>query len=140
MASQHADKWKQAKDREVGRLQENDVYDLISRAAMPFDHKVIGTRWIYKVKSNCTVKARLVVPGWSQRPGIGCGATFAPVCRIKRQRLLLAIYTRRDWDTHKLYIKNGFFQSEFDEEVLVNPAPGYGILEATTGIPMVIKV
>ena len=31
----------------MGRLKENDVYDLISRAAVPFNHKVIGTRWVY---------------------------------------------------------------------------------------------
>ena len=47
MESQHADKWKQAMDPEMGRLKENDVYDLISRAAVPFNHKVIGTRWVY---------------------------------------------------------------------------------------------
>ena len=57
-------------DQEMDRLKENDVYDLISRAAVPFNHKVIGTRWVYKVKSDFTFKARLVVQGWSQRPGI----------------------------------------------------------------------
>ena len=44
MASQHADKWKQAMDQDIGGLKENDVYDLISRAAVPFNHKETGTR------------------------------------------------------------------------------------------------
>ena len=96
MESQHADKWKQAMDQEMGRSKENDVCDLISRAAVPFNHKAIGTRWVYKVKIDFTFKARLVVRGWSQRPDIDCGATFAPVCRIESQRLLLAISTQHD--------------------------------------------
>ena len=52
MKSQHADKWKQAMDQEMGKLKENDVYDLISRADVPFNHRVIGTRCVYKVKSD----------------------------------------------------------------------------------------
>ena len=86
--------------QEMGRLKENDVYDLISRAAVPFNHKVIGTRWAYKVKSDFTFKSRRVVQGWPQRPGIDCGAMFAPVCRIESQRLLMAISTQHDWDIY----------------------------------------
>ena len=83
-------------DQEMRRLKENDVYHLNSRAVVPFNHKVIGTRWVYKIESDVTFKARLLVQGWSQRPGIDCGATFAPVCRIESQCLLLAISTQHD--------------------------------------------
>ena len=78
--------------------------------------------------------------GWSQRPGIDCGATFAPVCRIESQRLLLAISTQHDWDIYMLYVKRVFLQRKTYEEVFVKQAPGYGILEAATGILMVMKL
>ena len=78
--------------------------------------------------------------GWSQRPGIDCGATFAPVCRIESQRLLLAISTQHDWDIYMLDVKRALIQSKIDEEVFVKQAPGCGILEAATGIPMVMKL
>ena len=81
-----------------------------------------------------------MVQGWSQRPGIDCGATFAPVCRIESQRLLLAISTQHDWDIYMLDVKSALIQSKIDEEVFVKQAPGYGILKAATGIPMVMKL
>lgn len=93
MASQHADKWKEAMDQEMGKMKENDVYDIFSRADLPFNHMVIGTPWGYKVKSDFSFKARLVVQGRSQRPDMDCGETFTPVCRTESQRLLLAIST-----------------------------------------------
>ena len=106
---------------------------------MPFNHKVTGTRWVYKAESDFTFKARLVVQGWSQRPGIDCGAAFAPVSH-RSQRLLLAISTQHDWDIYMLDVKSAFLQSKIDEEVFVKQAPGYGKLEAATGIPMVMKL
>ena len=39
-----------------------------------------------------------------------------------------------------LKVKSAFLQSKIDEEVFVKQAPGYGILEAATGIPMVMKL
>ena len=81
-----------------------------------------------------------MVQGWSQRPGIDYGATFAPVCRIENPRLLLAISTQHDWDIYTLAVKSAFLQSKIDEEVFVKQAPGYGVLEAATGIPMVMKL
>lgn len=58
----------------------------------------IGTRWVLNVKSDFSFKARKVRQGWSQRPGIDCGAVFAPVCRIESMPILLAIATRFHWD------------------------------------------
>ena len=87
---------------------------------MSFDYKVIGTRWVHKMNSGLTFKGRRVVQGWSQRPGIDCGATFAPVCRIGSQRLLMAISTEHDWDIYMLHVQNAFLQSNIDEEVIVN--------------------
>ena len=138
MASQHADKWKQAMNQVIGRLKENDLYDLISRSAVPFHHKVIRTRWIYKVRTDFTFKARLVAQGWSRRPGVDYGTTIAPARRSESQRLLMAISTQHDWDIYMLEVKGAFLQSKIDEEVFVKQAPGYEMLEVTLGIPTVM--
>ena len=39
-----------------------------------------------------------------------------------------------------LKVKSAFLQSKIDEEVFVKQAPGYGILEAATEIPMVMRL
>ena len=41
---------------------------------------------------------------------------------------------------YMLDVKSAFLHSKIDEEVFVKQDPGYGILEAATGIPMVMKL
>ena len=71
----------------------NDVWSLVSK---PKDTNVIGTKWIFKNKSDvsCKItrnKARLVAQEYTQIKGIDFDETFAPVARMEFTRLLLAI-------------------------------------------------
>lgn len=63
-------------DNEVCSLREHDIYDLLPRTSAPEDMKAIGPKWVDQVKANGHFKARLVLLGWSQRPGIGCRAIY----------------------------------------------------------------
>ena len=138
-ASSHSSQWTTAMNKELAILKENNVYDLIPRTAVPAGCKVIGSRWVFKVKSDYTFKARLVCQGYAQRPGIDCGATFAPVCRIESQRILMAISCHYDWDIIMLDVKTAFLQSPIDTPTYVRQPPGYEKLDAQ-GKPMIMKL
>ena len=56
--------WKAASDKEVARLKKNNVYTLVPATAVPADHKIVGSRWVYKVKADKSYKGRVVVLGW----------------------------------------------------------------------------
>ena len=83
--------WKAASDKEMKSLQDLKVYTLVPRSGVPPEQKVIGSKWVYKVKADNTPKARLVAKRWNQVPGRDCGGTFAPVCRLQSVRMVLAI-------------------------------------------------
>ena len=83
--------WKAASDNEVASLQKNNVYTLVLATAVPTSHEIIGSRWVYKVKADKFYKGRVIVLEWGQVPGVDCGGTFAPVCRLQRIRMVLAI-------------------------------------------------
>ena len=138
-ASAYSPQWTKAMERELASLKENNVYDLIPRQAVPAGCKVIGSRWVYKVKSDYTFKARLVCQGYAQRPGIDCGATFAPVCRIESQRILMAIACHYDWDIIMLDVKTAFLQSPIDTPTYVRQPPGYEKMDAQ-GKPMIMNL
>ena len=92
--------WKAASDKEMARLKKNNVYTLLPATSVPAGHKIIGSRWACKVKADNSHKGRVVVLGWGQLPGIHCGSTFAPVCRLQSIRMVLAIaaeYNRECW-------------------------------------------
>ena len=58
------------------------VYEPVPITLVPNGRKVVGIRWVYKIKAEEVYMSRLVVLGWSQVPWSDCGGTFPPVCRL----------------------------------------------------------
>jgi hypothetical protein len=87
------DLWIEAMQEELNQFKRSEVWDLVPR---PNDINVIGTKWIYKNKSdeNGTVtrnKARMVAQGYTQVEGLDFDETYAPVVRLESIRLLLGV-------------------------------------------------
>ncbi|CAM9773163.1 unnamed protein product [Sphacelaria rigidula] len=58
-----AERWRAAITNEMNKLQMNRVYHLVSQHKVPAGLKSIGSRWVHKVKSDNTTKARVVGQG-----------------------------------------------------------------------------
>ena len=108
MKMSDADLWREAAEKEIESLQDLNAYKLVPRPTVPPGQKVIGTKWIFKVKANQRYKARLVAQGWNQVPGQNCGSTFTPVCRLQSVRMVLAIAAEMDWEVRQLDVKTAF--------------------------------
>ena len=64
-------------------LHDNDVWDLVE---LPTGEKVVGSKWIFKVKTNADgsverCKTHLVAQGYSQEKGLNYDETFSPIVR-----------------------------------------------------------
>ena len=55
-----AERWTAAMNKEMDSLRINRVFDLVSQHKIPAGLKSIGSRWVYKIKSDNTFKARVV--------------------------------------------------------------------------------
>ncbi|GAA0170844.1 hypothetical protein LIER_25020 [Lithospermum erythrorhizon] len=85
--------WISAIQEELVQFQRNDVWELVPR---PKNHNIIGTKWIFKNKSDelgvvSRKKARLVIQGYSQVEGVDFEETFIPVAKLNVIRLLLSL-------------------------------------------------
>ncbi|KAL6347478.1 hypothetical protein AAG906_026000 [Vitis piasezkii] len=65
--------------------------------------KPIGCKWVYKRKRRVdgkveTYKARLVVKGYSQKPGFDYEEAFSPITMLKSIRILLPITAHLDYE------------------------------------------
>ena len=131
--------WKAASDKEVESLKKNNLYTLVPATAVPAGHKIVGSRWVYKVKADKSYKRRVGVLGWGQLPGVDCGGTFAPVCRLQSIRMVLAIAAEFDFECWQLDYNTAFLNAKVEEEVYVKMAPEYEEF-SNDGVPMVMRL
>ena len=114
-----------ASDKEVVSLKNNNLYTLVPKTAVPTGHTIIGTRSVYKGKSEQSYKGRVVVLRWGQVPGVDCGGTFAPVCRLQSNRMVLEIAAEFNLECWQLHYNTAFLHAKVEEKVYVEMAPGY---------------
>ena len=84
---------------EYDSIMKNQVWEVVPR---PEGKKVVGSRWIYKVKhaANKSVekyKVRFVAKGFSQKEGIDCEETFAPVSRYSSIHTIISPAAEMGW-------------------------------------------
>ena len=140
MNSPQAAEWDKAMQKELRSLEDHQVADLVPPESVPAGHSVIGTRWVYRVKTDGRFKARVVVQGWAQQHGIDCFTTFAPVCRIDSQRLLLAIAAAQGWRVIAMDVQTAFLNGVLSETVYTFQAPGFEKIDSKTGRKLIWKL
>ena len=125
MESPQVTKWREATNKEMDNLQKHAVFNLVSPDSVTLEHKVIGTKFVFKVKGDHTLKGGVVVRGWGQVPGIDCSWTYLPVCCIQSICMAPAIAASDDWAVLQLDVQTAFLNAEVQEEVYVTTPPGY---------------
>ncbi|WJX23068.1 hypothetical protein P8452_12315 [Trifolium repens] len=119
--------WIEAMQEELNQFKRSEVWDLVPR---PKDVNVIGTKWVYKNKSdeNGVVtrnKARLVAQGYTQVEGLDFEETFAPVARLESIRLLLGVACILKFKLYHMDVKSAFLNGYLQEEVYVEQPKGF---------------
>ena len=112
---------------ELYQFVQNDVWELVPR---PKGVNVIGTKWIFKNKSDehGTViinKSRLVAQGYTQVGSVDFDETFAPVARLESIRILLAIASHLNFKLYQMDVKSAFLNGMLQEEVYVEQLKGF---------------
>ncbi|TFY71470.1 hypothetical protein EVG20_g1549 [Dentipellis fragilis] len=127
LGGEQAKKWYSAAVEEVQALVENGTFQLVR---LPPDRTALGSRWVFKVKhkSDGSIerhKARLVVQGFSQRPGFDYTETFAPTPRWSALRAVLALAAIEDLELESIDISSAFLNGDLEEEIYVRQPEGF---------------
>ena len=99
----------------------NDVWDIVPK---PKNKSVVSLKWIYKIKhaiggSIEKYKARFVARGFSQKDGIDCEETFAPIAMYTSIRTIMALASMIKCDLHQMDVKTTFLNGVIEEEVYI---------------------
>ena len=119
--------WRRAMEEEFDALMANDTWTLVPRPAGT--NLVIG-KWIYRHKFHAygsldRYKARWVLRGFTQCPGIDYDETFSPVVKPTTVRTVLSLALSQDWPIHQLDVKNAFLHGTLSEIVYCSQPTGF---------------
>jgi len=132
MASLDMDAWQHAMMEEHQAIMDAGVWEVFEMKDLPVGRKLVGSRWVYKVKRNSDgsverYKAWIVAKGYSQVEGLDSDKTFAPVTRYDSLRLIIALALHLGLNMSQADIKSAFLNSDLNEEVWMMPPPGISL-------------
>jgi histone deacetylase 1/2 len=119
--------WRSAMQVEYDALIANDTWSLVPR---PPRVNVVTEKWIYRHKlladgSLDRYKARWVLQGFTQRPGVDYDETFSPVVKPATIRVVLSLALSQNWPIHQLDVKNAFLHGTLTETVYCVQPSGF---------------
>ena len=83
------DNWRSASRKEIRIMIERGL-EKTDRKRIPNNRRLIGNKWLFKIKRDGTYRARLVALGYSQTPGMDYTDDFAPVAHDVSFRIAFA--------------------------------------------------
>jgi hypothetical protein len=119
--------WRRAMKEEYAALLANHTWDLVP---CPPGTNVVTGKWLFRHKltsdgSLDRYKARWVLRGFTQRPGVVYDETFSPAVKFATVRAVLSLALSRDWAIHQLDVKNAFLHGTLTETVYCSQPTGF---------------
>jgi hypothetical protein len=126
--------WLKAVTTELNNLMKRQV--ISEKQKLPPGKKALSTRWIFKWKTDPAnekqkfEKARLVVKGYEQIPGVDFTETFSPVASDAAIRTILAISLYQaslieGWTMDIVDVETAFLNAKLDEEIYIRVPDGF---------------
>ena len=84
------------------------VWRKTDRAKIPKNRRLIGNKWVFKIKRDGMYRARLVALGYSQIPGVDYTDNFAPVAHDVSFRIALARMMVKKLDNLVMDVETAF--------------------------------
>ena len=112
------DNWRTAIRKEIRSMIDREVWRK-TKKNIPNNRRLIGNKWVFKIKKDGTYQARLVALRYSQIPGNDYTDNFAPVAHDVSFRIALARMMVEKLDSLVMDVETAFLYGEIDEEIFM---------------------
>ena len=116
--------WQMAIRKEIKSMIDRGVWRKVDRKNIPNNRRLIGNKWVFKIKRDGTYRARLVVLGYSQIPGVDCTDNFAPVAHDVSFRIALARMMVEKLGSLVMDVETAFLYGDIEEEIFMKSPIG----------------
>ena len=118
------ERWRIAIRKEIRSMIERGVWRKTDRKKIPNNRRLIGNKWVLKIKRDGTYRARLVALGYSQIPGVDYTDNFAPVAHDVSFRIALARMMVEKLDSVVNDVETAFLYGDIEEEIFMKSPIG----------------
>ena len=116
--------WQVAIRKEIMSMIDKGVWRKVDRKNIPNNRRLIGNKWVFKIKRDGTYRARLVALGYSQIPGVDYTDNFAPVAHDVSFRIALARMMVETLDSLVMDVETVFLYGDIEEEIFMKSPIG----------------
>jgi len=121
-------KWREAIHKEFSKMNEQKVWRVQKKAAIPTGRRLVKCKWVFEIKRDGKFRARLVACGYSQISGVDFHQVFSPVVNDVTFRIMLIAKMIMKLDSYQFDVETAFLLGELDEEIYMECPPGMGAL------------
>ncbi|KAL7568636.1 hypothetical protein ACA910_022734 [Epithemia clementina (nom. ined.)] len=118
-------KWREAIRKEIRLMIEKGVWRFVKRKEISKSRRLVGSKWVFKIKRDGTSRARLVALGYSQVPGVDFSDNFAPVVNDVTFRIVLTRKLVEKLAALSIDVETAFLYGELEEEIYMTVPDGY---------------
>ena len=119
------EKWRETVHLEFKKMLDMGVWKHVKRSDRPNDRRLVGCRWVFKVKRNGVYRARLVAKGFSQIPGVDFTDNYSPVVNDVTFRVVVARMIIENMKGKVVDIDNAFLNGDLEHEIYMKIPEGY---------------
>ena len=119
------EKWREAIPLEFKKMLDMGVWRHVKRNDHPNDRRLVGCRWVFKVKRNGVYHAKLVAKGFSKIPGVDFTDNYSPVVNDVTFRAVVARMIIENMKGKVVDIENAFLNGDLEHEIYMKIPEGY---------------
>ena len=116
--------WQMAIRKEIKSMIDRGVWRKVDRKNIANNRRLIGNKWVFKIKRDGTYRAKLVALGYSQIPGLDYTDNFAPVAHDMSFRIALARMMVEKLDSLVMDVETAFLYGDIEEEIFMKSPIG----------------
>ena len=116
--------WQIAIRKEIKSMINRGVWRKIDKMKIPVNRRLIGNKWVFKIKRDGTYRARLVALGRRQIPGVDYTDNFAPAAHDVSFRIALARMMVEKLDSLVMDVETAFLYGDIEEDIFMKSPVG----------------
>ena len=116
--------WRDAIRKEFKDMLDRKVWRNYTKSRVPKDRRLIGNKWIFRVKNDGRHRAGLCAIGYSQIAGGDYQDNFAPVVNDVTFRLVMTLMLSNNWEADIVDVETVFLYGDLEEEIYMKIPEG----------------